>query len=125
MTQYVYIVDDDEAIRDSLSWLLQSRNIACRTYDSAESFLEAWEASFAGCLLLDIRMGEMSGNELFDRLVKRGCKLPVIFLTAKEDEASIIQSARKMPSSEHLRSAAEGLKNEFILVSSVDHGCIT
>ena len=62
MTQYVYIVDDDEAIRDSLSWLFQSRNIACRTYDSAESFLGAWEASFAGCLLLDIRMGEMSGN---------------------------------------------------------------
>ncbi len=85
MTQYVYIVDDDEAIRDSLSWLFQSRNIACRTYDSAESFLGAWEASFAGCLLLDIRMGEMSGNELFDRLVERGCKLPVIFLTGHGD----------------------------------------
>lgn len=72
MTQYVYIVDDDEAIRDSLSWLLQSRNIACRTYDSAESFQGAWEASFAGCLLLDIRMGEMSGNELFDPRWPRG-----------------------------------------------------
>lgn len=85
MTQYVHIVDDDEAIRDSLSWLLQSRNIACRTYASAESFLEVWDASFAGCLLLDIRMGEMSGNELFDRLVERGCKLPVIFLTGHGD----------------------------------------
>ncbi len=85
MTQYVHIVDDDEAIRDSLSWLLQSRNIACRTYASAESFLEAWDASFAGCILLDIRMGEMSGNELFDRLVERGCKLPVIFLTGHGD----------------------------------------
>ncbi|MFB0934316.1 MAG: response regulator, partial [Propionivibrio sp.] len=85
MTQYVHIVDDDEAIRDSLSWLLQSRNISCRTYASAESFLEAWDASFAGCLLLDIRMGEMSGNELFDRLVERGCKLPVIFLTGHGD----------------------------------------
>jgi len=85
MTQYVHIVDDDEAIRDSLSWLLQSRNIACRSYASAESFLEVWDASFAGCLLLDIRMGEMSGNELFDRLVERGCKLPVIFLTGHGD----------------------------------------
>ncbi len=85
MTQYVHIVDDDEAIRDSLSWLLQSRNIACRTYASAESFLEAWDASLAGCVLLDIRMGEMSGNELFDRLVERGCKLPVIFLTGHGD----------------------------------------
>lgn len=85
MNQYVYIVDDDEAIRDSLSWLLQSRGIACRAYASAEAFLDAWDPSFAGCILLDIRMGEMSGNELFDRLVERGCKLPVIFLTGHGD----------------------------------------
>ncbi len=85
MTQYVYVVDDDEAIRDSLSWLLQSRGISCRAYDSAEAFLEAWEVSLAGCILLDIRMGEMSGNELFDRLAERGCKLPVIFLTGHGD----------------------------------------
>jgi len=85
MTQYAYIVDDDEAIRDSLSWLMQSRGISCLTYPSAEAFLEAWDASFAGCILLDIRMEEMSGNELFDRLVERGCMLPVIFLTGHGD----------------------------------------
>ena len=85
MTQFAYIVDDDEAIRDSLSWLMQSRGVPCRTYASAELFLEAWDPSFAGCILLDIRMGEMSGNELFDRLVERGCKLPVIFLTGHGD----------------------------------------
>ncbi|MFT3963054.1 response regulator transcription factor [Propionivibrio sp.] len=85
MTQFAYIVDDDEAIRDSLSWLMQSRGISCKTFPSAESFLEAWGATFAGCILLDIRMGEMSGNELFDRLVERGCQLPVIFLTGHGD----------------------------------------
>lgn len=85
MTQYAYIVDDDEAIRDSLSWLMQSRGISCRTYASAEAFLEAWDASFAGCIVLDIRMEEMSGNELFDRLIERGCRLPVIFLTGHGD----------------------------------------
>ena len=85
MTQFAYIVDDDEAIRDSLSWLMQSRGISCKTFPSAESFLEAWDATFAGCILLDIRMGEMSGNELFDRLVERGCQLPVIFLTGHGD----------------------------------------
>jgi len=85
MTQYAYIVDDDEAIRDSLSWLMQSRGISCHTYPSAEAFLDAWDASFAGCILLDIRMEEMSGNELFDRLVERGCMLPVIFLTGHGD----------------------------------------
>ncbi|MDR0577067.1 MAG: response regulator [Candidatus Accumulibacter sp.] len=81
MTQFAYIVDDDEAIRDSLGWLMQSRGIPCKTFASAEAFLEAWDASFAGCILLDIRMGEMSGNELFDYLIERGCRLPVIFLT--------------------------------------------
>jgi two-component system response regulator DctR len=79
--QFVHIVDDDEAIRDLLRWMMQSRGTPCRLYPSAESFLEAWDAAFAGCILLDIRMGEMSGNELFGCLIERGCRLPVIFLT--------------------------------------------
>jgi two-component system response regulator DctR len=85
MTQFVHIIDDDEAIRDSLRWMIQSRGTPCRLYPSAESFLEAWDAAFAGCILLDIRMGEMSGNELFDRLIEHGCRLPVIFLTGHGD----------------------------------------
>ncbi len=85
MTQFTYIVDDDEAIRDSLSWLMQSRDIASQTYPSAEAFLAAWDETFAGCIVLDIRMEEMSGNELFDRLNERGCQLPVIFLTGHGD----------------------------------------
>ena len=85
MTQFTYIVDDDEAIRDSLSWLMQSRDIASQTYPSAEAFLAAWDETFAGCIVFDIRMEEMSGNELFDRLNERGCQLPVIFLTGHGD----------------------------------------
>ena len=85
MTQFTYIVDDDEAIRDSLSWLMQSRDIASQTYPSAEAFLAAWDETFAGCIVLDIRMEEMSGNELFDRLNERGCQVPVIFLTGHGD----------------------------------------
>ena len=85
MTQFTYIVDDDEAIRDSLSWLMQSRDISSQTYPSAEAFLAAWDETFAGCIVLDIRMEEMSGNELFDRLIERGCQLPVIFLTGHGD----------------------------------------
>ena len=85
MTQFAYIVDDDEAVGDWLSWLMEARGISCKTFPSAESFLEAWNATFAGCILLDIRMGEMSGSELFDRLVERGCQLPVIFLTGHGD----------------------------------------
>jgi two-component system response regulator DctR len=94
MTQYAYIVDDDEAIRDSLGWLMRSRGISCKTFPSAESFLEVWNASLAGCILLDIRMGEMSGNELFDRLVERGCQLPVIFLTGHGDVPLAVSSLK-------------------------------
>ncbi len=85
MTQHAFIVDDDEAIRDSLSWLLQSRGIPSFTYPSAESFLEAWNPALTGCILLDIRMENMSGTKLFERLLEQGCRLPVIFLTGHGD----------------------------------------
>ena len=85
MTQQTYIVDDDEAIRDSLSWLLQSRGVSNLTYPSAEAFLEAWTPALSGCLLLDIRMQGMSGTELFEQLLERGNRMPVIFLTGHGD----------------------------------------
>ena len=82
---HVYLVDDDEAIRDALGWLLQSRGLACTAFASAEDFLDAWTPGLAGCLLLDIRMNGMSGLQLFDRLLERNCTLPVIFLTGHGD----------------------------------------
>jgi len=85
MTQQAYIVDDDEAIRDSLSWLLHSRGVANLTYPSAEAFLEAWTPALSGCLVLDIRMQGMSGTELFERLLELGNRMPVIFLTGHGD----------------------------------------
>jgi two-component system response regulator DctR len=85
MTQTAYLIDDDEAIRDSLSWLLESRGVACLAYSSAEAFLAAWTPALAGCILLDIRMGGMSGPELFALLQDRGSRLPVIFLTGHGD----------------------------------------
>ncbi len=91
----VYLVDDDEAIRDSLSWLLQSRGVDCLPYTSAEDFLAAWNTSFVGCLLLDIRMNGMSGPELFAELQNRGCSLPVIFLTGHGDVAMAVSALKK------------------------------
>lgn len=85
MTQHAFIIDDDEAIRDSLNWLLQSRGVPCLTFPSGEAFLETWDCSLAGCLLLDVRMEGMSGTELYERLLERGCRLPVIFLTGHGD----------------------------------------
>jgi two-component system response regulator DctR len=95
MMHTVYLVDDDEAIRDSLSWLLQSRSLQCQTYPSAESFLAAWTPDLCGCLLLDIRMREMSGLELFDRLLENGNRLPVIFLTGHGDVPMAVGTLKK------------------------------
>lgn len=94
MTQQAFIIDDDEAIRDSLSWLLQSRGVANQTYPSAEAFLEAWTPALSGCLLLDIRMQGMSGSELFDQLLDRGNRLPVIFLTGHGDVPMAVSSLK-------------------------------
>lgn len=91
----VYLVDDDEAIRDSLGWLLQSRGVDCLPYASAEDFLATWNPSLAGCLLLDIRMDGMSGPELFDTLRQRGNRLPVIFLTGHGDVAMAVSALKK------------------------------
>lgn len=94
----VHLVDDDEAIRDSLSWLLESRGISCQTWPSAESFLAHFDANPAavnGCIVLDIRMAEMSGLELFDLLLPRGCKVPVIFLTGHGDVPMAVGALKK------------------------------
>ncbi|MBN9424485.1 MAG: DNA-binding response regulator [Candidatus Accumulibacter sp. 66-26] len=91
----VYLVDDDEAIRDSLSWLFQSCGITCQTYASAEDFLSAWNSERTGCVLLDIRMEGMSGPELFNLLRERGSTLPVIFLTGHGDVPMAVSALKK------------------------------
>ncbi|HLO79043.1 MAG TPA: response regulator [Magnetospirillum sp.] len=91
----VFIVDDDEAIRDALTWLLQSRGLAAQAFDSAEDFLERWNPAQAGCLLLDIRMSGMSGLDLFDRLRDVQARIPVIFLTGHGDVPMAVGALKK------------------------------
>jgi len=81
----VHVVDDDEAIRDALAWLLKSRGLVARTWGSAEAFLDGYSEAMRGCILLDVRMDGMSGVELFERLLAAGCRLPIIFLTGHGD----------------------------------------
>ncbi len=95
MSAHAYLVDDDEAIRDTLGWLLESRGVTCVSYPSAEDFLAAWSPSLAGCVLLDIRMDGMSGPELFDVLRERGSRLPVIFLTGHGDVPMAVSALKK------------------------------
>ena len=95
MTPHAYLVDDDDAIRDSLGWLLESRGVACLSYPSAEDFLADWSPALAGCILLDIRMDGMSGPELFDVLCERGSTLPVIFLTGHGDVPMAVSALKR------------------------------
>jgi two-component system response regulator DctR len=91
----VHVVDDDDAIRDALSWLLRSRGVTARCWPSAEAFLADWSAAMRGCLVLDVRMEGMSGAELFDQLLARGCRLPVIFLTGHGDVPLAVAALKK------------------------------
>ena len=81
----VFVIDDDEAVRNSLRLLLKSVNLAVRTFASAQEFLPAYEARQPGCLILDIRMPGMSGLELQQQLNMRGATIPVVFITGHGD----------------------------------------
>jgi two-component system response regulator DctR len=94
-TPNVYLVDDDEAIRDALSWLLKSRGVPCATFDSAESFLAAWSREMSGCIVLDMRMTGMSGLDCFDQLRQMNSSLPVIFLTGHGDVPLAVATLKK------------------------------
>jgi two-component system, LuxR family, response regulator FixJ len=81
----VHVVDDDEAVRDSLSLLLESAGLTVRTYDSATTFLTALPNLAAGCVLTDVRMPGLDGLELQRRLTQLGVRLPVIVMTGHGD----------------------------------------
>ncbi len=85
MAQTIYVVDDDEAMRDSMSWLLEGEGYQVACFDSAESFLAARSDDLRGCLVLDVRMPEMSGLELHEQLDALGSTLPIIFVTGHGD----------------------------------------
>ncbi len=95
MILQVHIIDDDEAIRDALDWLLRSRKLEARCWDSGESFLSAWQADWHGCIVLDIRMEGMSGLECFDALRERDCTLPVVFITGHGDVPMAVSALKK------------------------------
>jgi len=77
----VFLVDDDHAVRDALELLLDAASFKTASFENARAFLDAYTHNQAGCLVLDIRMPDMSGMELQDALAARGISLPIIFLT--------------------------------------------
>jgi two-component system response regulator FixJ len=81
----VAVIDDDDAARDSLAFLLRSAQIEAKTYETAVAFLAAVEADPPGCVVTDVRMPGMSGIDLLRRLRERGSELPVIVITGHGD----------------------------------------
>ena len=91
----VYVVDDDEAVRDSLQWLLEGKDYRVRCFESAESFLSRYDAREVACLIADIRMGGMTGLELQSRLIEVGSPLPIVFITGHGDVPMAVDSMKK------------------------------
>ena len=91
----VYVVDDDEAVRDSLQWLLEGKDYRVRCFDSAETFLGRYDPREVACVIIDIRMAGMSGLELQDRLMERHSPLPIVFVTGHGDVPMAVDTMKK------------------------------
>ncbi len=91
----VYVVDDDEAVRDSVQWLLEGQDFRVRCFESAETFLARYDPREVACMIVDIRMNGMSGLELQDRLVERGSPLPIAIITGHGDIPLAVDTMKK------------------------------
>ena len=90
----IRVVDDDAEMRESLEFLLSTEGWKVRSYPSAKAFLETDDDMIPGCLLLDIRMPDMSGLELQEKLKTRDYSLPVLFITAHGDITMAVEAVK-------------------------------
>jgi len=95
LSSTVFIVDDDEAVRDSLRWLLEANGYRVRAYASAETFLDEYDANQVGVLIADVRMPGMSGLELQEQLIARNAPLPIVFITGHGDVPMAVSTMKK------------------------------
>ena len=94
-TGLVYVVDDDDALRDALRFLLESAGYSAETFAAAEHLLAAPRLAPGACIILDVRMPGMSGIELQRELARRGSILPIIFLTAHGDVPMAVAAVKQ------------------------------
>jgi FixJ family two-component response regulator len=96
--EIIYVVDDDEAVRDSLSWLLESNGYLVRCYASADRFLQAVvgpDRDVTACAILDVRMPGMSGLELQEQLLSLAIPMPISFITGHGDVSMAVTTMKK------------------------------
>ena len=90
----VMVLDDDTASRESLQWLIESVGLNAKTYGAPRDFLDSFLPGEAGCLVLDLRMPQMSGIEVLKRLRDGGHKIPVIMITAHGDVPTVVEAMK-------------------------------
>ncbi len=90
----VFVIDDDQAVRDSLSWLIESIDLKVEMFATAGEFIKACEPTRCGCLVLDVRMPGMSGLDLHESLVTHGITMPVIIITGHADVPMAIRAMK-------------------------------
>lgn len=91
----IYVVDDDEAFRDSLRWLLESAGYRVATFATAEHFLASYLPDASACLVLDVRMPGWSGLELQEEMIRRGHAIPIVFVTGHGDVPMAVNAVKK------------------------------
>lgn len=90
----IFVIDDDQTLRGSLRWLLESLRHNVQTYASAREFLSAYDPVQPGCLVLDVRMPEISGLQLQEILTQRGIRIPVIMITGHGDVSMAVRAMK-------------------------------
>lgn len=90
----VFVVDDDQAMRQMLSWLLRSAHLNVETYGTAHEFLQAYTPDRPGCLVIDVTMPGMSGLDLLEQLAAQQVNIPVIIITAHADVAMAVRAMK-------------------------------
>ncbi len=95
MISRVYLVDDEETVRDAVNRLLSAEGLECETFKSSAEFLSACKPNLRGCAVIDFRMPEMDGMELYRELRKREFTLPILFLTAHGDVPLAVSAMRE------------------------------
>jgi RNA polymerase sigma factor (sigma-70 family) len=90
----VFVVDDDQAIRNSLKWLIESVGMRVETYASADDFINDYYPGRSGCLLLDVRMPGMSGLDLQEYFIKANLHIPIIIITGHGDVPMAVRAMK-------------------------------
>lgn len=91
----IFVVDDDDAVRDSLRLLLETQNYQVQTFASGEEFLEQYNPNLVSVLITDVRMPGMSGLQLQEQLIERKATLPIIFITGHGDVNMAVSTMKK------------------------------